>query len=77
MPTFAGARRAAWFAAAGVWSGGDGVIDITVTLSTLALCPEDSLGNDFVQALDAVTGYTVAGGALTLHGAAGDLTFSA
>ena len=63
--------------AAGVWSGGDGAIDITVTLSTLALCPEDSLGNDFVQALDAVTGYTVAGGTLTLYGAAGDLTFSA
>ena len=31
--------------AAGVWSGGDGAIDITVTLSTLALCPEDSLGD--------------------------------
>ena len=62
--------------AAGVWSGGDGAIDITVTLSTLALCPEDSLGDPFVQALNAVTGYTVSGGTLTLHGAAGDLIFN-
>jgi heat shock protein HslJ len=62
--------------AAGVWSGGDGAIDITVTLSTLALCPEDSLGDPFVQALNAVTGYTVLGGMLTLHGAAGDLIFN-
>ena len=30
--------------AAGVWSGGDGAIDITVTLSTLALCPERLAG---------------------------------
>ena len=63
--------------AAGVWSGGDGAIDITVTLSTLALCPEDSLGDAFVRALDAATGYTVSGGTLTLHGAAGDMTFTA
>jgi heat shock protein HslJ len=63
--------------AAGVWSGGEGAIDITVTLSTLALCPEGSLGDPFVQALDAVTGYTLAGGSLTLHGAAGDMTFTA
>jgi heat shock protein HslJ len=63
--------------AAGVWSGGDGAIDITVTLSTLALCPEDSLGDPFVQALDAVTSYTLAGGTLTLHGPSGDLVFTA
>jgi len=63
--------------AAGVWSGGDGAIDITVTLSTLALCPEDSLGDPFVQALDAATGYTVSGGSLTLHGPSGDMTFTA
>jgi heat shock protein HslJ len=62
--------------AGGVWSGGDGAIDITVTLSTLALCPEGSLGDPFVQALDTVTGYTVSGGTLTLHGAAGDLIFT-
>ena len=62
--------------AAGVWSGGDGAIDITVTLSTLALCPEDSLGDAFVQALDAATGYTVTGGSLTLHGPSGDVTFT-
>ncbi len=62
--------------AAGVWTGDDGVIDITVTLSTLALCPEDSLGDAFVQALDAVTSYTINGGSLLLHGPAGDMTFS-
>jgi heat shock protein HslJ len=63
--------------AGGVWSGGDGAIDVTVTLSTLALCPEDSLGDPFVQALDAVTSYTLAGGTLTLHGPSGDLVFTA
>jgi heat shock protein HslJ len=62
---------------AGVWSGGDGAIDITATISTLALCPEGSLGQPFLDALNAVTGYTLSGGALTLHGAAGDMTFSA
>lgn len=62
--------------AGGVWSGGDGAIDITVTLSTLALCPEGSLGDPFVQALDAVTGYTLSGNSLTLHGPAGDMTFT-
>lgn len=63
--------------AAGVWSGSDGAIDTTVTLSTLALCPENSLGDAFVQALDAVTGYSVSGGTLTLHGPAGDMAFTA
>jgi heat shock protein HslJ len=63
--------------AGGVWSGGDGAIDVTVTLSTLALCPEDSLGDPFMQALDAVTSYTLAGGTLTLHGPSGDLVFTA
>lgn len=62
---------------AGVWSGGDGAIDITATMSTLALCPEDSLGQTFLDALNAVSGYTLSGGALTLHGAAGDMTFTA
>jgi heat shock protein HslJ len=62
--------------AAGVWSGVDGALNITMKLSTLALCPEDSLGDVFVQALDGVTGYSVAGGTLTLHGAAGDMAFS-
>jgi hypothetical protein len=30
-----------------------------------------------VQALDAVTSYTLAGGTLTLHGPSGDLVFTA
>ncbi len=63
--------------AGGVWSGGDGAIDITVTLSTLALCAEGSLGDSFVQALDAATGYTLSGGFLKLYGPAGEMTFTA
>ena len=62
---------------AGVWSGGDGAIDITATISTLALCPEGSLGQTFLDTLNAVSGYTLSGGTLTLHGAAGEMTFSA
>jgi hypothetical protein len=48
-----------------------------VKLSTLALCPEGSLGQPFLDALNAVTGYTLSIGSLTLHGAAGDMTFTA
>jgi heat shock protein HslJ len=62
--------------AAGVWSGGDGAIDITVTLSTVAFCPEDSLSQPFLDTLNAVTGYTLDGASLTLHGPAGDMTFT-
>jgi hypothetical protein len=53
-----------------------GGIDTTVSLSTLALCPEDSLADPFLQAIDAVTGSSVSGGTLKLHGPAGDLPFT-
>lgn len=62
--------------ASGLWSGGDGALDITVTLQTLAACPPDSLEQPYLQALDGVTGYTLTGTTLVLHGAAGDLTFT-
>lgn len=62
--------------ASGIWSGGDGALDITVTLQTLAACPPGSLEQPFLQALDGVTGYTLRGTALQLHGAAGDMTFT-
>ncbi len=41
----------------GTWSGANGVLDITVTMSTVAGCPVDSLEEPFVQALDAATTY--------------------
>lgn len=62
--------------AAGSWSGGDGALDITVTMQSLALCPEDSLEQPYLDALNGVTGYTLSGTTLVLHGAAGDLPFS-
>lgn len=62
--------------AGGSWSGGDGALSITVTTSTAAYCPPPSLSESYLQALNGVTGYTVTGTTLVLHGAAGDMTFS-
>ncbi len=62
--------------ASGTWTASDGALDITVTLQTLALCPEGSLEQPYLDALNGVTGYTLSGTTLVLHGAAGDLTFS-
>ena len=61
--------------AGGSWSGGDGALSITVTTSTAAYCPPPSL-SEYLQALNGVTGYTLLGTTLVLHGAAGDMTFS-
>lgn len=60
----------------GSWTGGAGALDITVGGTTLAACEPGSLGDPFLQALDGVTGYTLNGSTLTLHGAAEDMTFS-
>ena len=62
--------------AGGTWSGGDGALSITVTTSTVAYCPPPSLSEPYLQALNGVTGYTLTGTTLVLHGAAGDLTFT-
>jgi heat shock protein HslJ len=62
--------------AGGTWSGGDGVLTMAVTTSTLAFCPPDSISEPYLQALNSVTGYTVTGPTLVLHSAAGDLTFT-
>lgn len=62
--------------AGGTWSGGDGALDITVIFQTLAGCPKDSLEQPYLQALDGVTGYTLSGTTLVLHGAAGAMTFT-
>jgi heat shock protein HslJ len=62
----------------GTWSGGNGVIDITVTQTTVAACPPDSLEQPFVQALDGATGYGLDAsmGGLVLIGPAGEMHFS-
>ena len=62
--------------AGGVWSGGNGALTITVTTSTLAYCPPESLSQAYLQALNGVTGYTLMGTTLVLHGASGDMTFT-
>jgi len=61
----------------GVWSGGDGVLDITATRTTVAACPEDSLEQSFVQALDEATTYAIdASMMLIVTGPAGEMRFS-
>ena len=61
----------------GTWSGGNGVLDITVTQTTVAACPADSLEEPFVQALDLATAYALdATMGLTLAGPAGEMAFS-
>ena len=62
--------------AGGTWSGGDGALTIAVTTSTQAYCPPPSLSEPYLAALNGVTGYTVMGTTLVLHGAVGDMTFS-
>jgi heat shock protein HslJ len=60
----------------GFWSGANGVLDITVSTSTLVGCPPDSLEQPFVQALDAATAYVVDGFTLVITTPSGDLQFT-
>ena len=62
--------------AGGTWSEGDGTLAITVTTSTAAYCPPPSLSEPYLAALNGVTGSTLLGTTLVLHGAAGDMTFT-
>jgi heat shock protein HslJ len=62
--------------AGGTWSGGSGALSIAVTTSTRAYCPPPSISEPYLAALNGVTGYTLLGTTLVLHGAAGDMTFS-
>ena len=55
---------------------GGGALTITVTTSTRAYCPPPSISEPYLAALNGVTGYTLLGTTLVLHGVAGDLTFS-
>lgn len=60
---------------AGVWNAANGLLDVTITQTTLALCPEGSLEQPFVQALHDATGYTIDGFSLTISGPTGDMRF--
>jgi heat shock protein HslJ len=60
----------------GVWSGGNGALDISLGPSTLAECPPDSLGQPFVQALDGASSYVLDGMTLILTGSAGEMSFA-
>jgi len=61
----------------GTWTGANGVLDITVTMSTVAGCPVDSLEEPYVQALDAATTYTFdASMAMIITGPEGEMRFS-
>jgi heat shock protein HslJ len=62
--------------ASGPWTGGEGTLAITITTSTMAYCPPESLSQPYLLALAGVSGYTALDGTLVLHGAAGDMTFT-
>ncbi len=62
---------------AGFWSGANGVLDVTVTMTTVAECPSGSLEVPFVQALDEATSYTFADNmTLIISGPAGEMRFT-
>ncbi len=62
---------------AGFWSGANGALDVTVTMTTVAQCPPGSLEEPFVQALDEATSYTFADDmTLIISGPAGEMRFT-
>ena len=62
---------------AGFWSGANGALDVTVTMTTVAQCPAGSLEEPFVQALDEATSYTFADNmTLIITGPAGEMRFT-
>ena len=62
---------------AGFWSGANGALDVTVTMTTVAECPSGSLEEPFVQALDEATSYTFAEGmTLIITGPDGEMQFT-
>jgi heat shock protein HslJ len=61
---------------AGFWSGANGALDVSVTMTTVAQCPAGSLEEPFVQALDVATSYTFADNmTLIITGPAGEMHF--
>ena len=62
---------------AGFWTGANGALDVTVTMTTVAQCPPGSLEVPFVQALDEATSYTFADDmTLIVSGPAGEMRFT-
>jgi heat shock protein HslJ len=62
---------------AGFWTAGaDGTLDITITQTTLAGCPPDSLEQPFVVNLDEATFYTLDSFLLTIAGPQGTMAFA-
>ncbi len=62
---------------AGFWSGANGALDVTVTMTTVAQCPTGSLEEPFVQALDEATSYTFGDDmTLIISGPAGEMRFT-
>jgi heat shock protein HslJ len=62
---------------AGFWSGANGALDVTVTMTTVAECPPGSLEEPFVQALDEATSYTFAADmTLIISGPVGEMRFT-
>jgi len=59
----------------GAWTAGNGTLDITISSTTVAACPADSLEDVYTQALDAATSYTVDMTALVISGPSGDMRF--
>ena len=49
------------------WTSNDTQVTIVPGASTLAMCPEDSLGTQFVTALSGATSYNLSGAGLTLY----------
>lgn len=61
---------------AGIWTANAGALDITITRTTLALCPEDSLEQPLVVGLDNATSYLVDGFTLVIGGPSGEMRFA-
>ena len=57
-------------------AGATGELDVTITMSTLAGCPEGSLEDAFTQALDAATTYVLDGFSLVIVGPTGEMHFT-
>ena len=60
---------------AGSYTSTGSAIEIVPGPSTLAMCPEGSLGDVFVAGLGSATTWAVANGTLTLTGSEGAMTF--
>jgi heat shock protein HslJ len=61
---------------AGLWSAADGVLDVTITQTTLVGCPPDSIEEPFVLALHDATTYSVDGFSLVIAGPTGEMRFA-